>query len=140
MPPSADGWCVDTSVAVAALDASHDAHEACRSVARRVRPALAGHAAFETYSVLTRLPGASRVSPEVAAEAIGAAFPARCWLSGAHHDRLLGRLAGLGIEGGMVFDAMVGEAARVARRRLLTRDVRALRVYELLEVSYQFVE
>lgn len=133
-------WCVDTSVAVAALDATHEAHEVCRAVASRRRPALAGHAAFETYSVLTRLPGDSRVTPEIAAAAIGAAFPDRCWLNRSHHERLLGRFPDLGIEGGMVYDALVGEAARTSGRRLLTRDRRALRVYDLLSVPYLFVE
>jgi len=139
MPTSAKSWCVDTSVAVAALDASHDAHEACRTAAQRRRPAIAGHAAFETYSVLTRLPGAGRVRPLVASAAIAAAFPSRCWLTGDQHDALIDRLAQLGIEGGMVYDALVGEAARKSGRRLLTRDARALRVYDLLDVSVELV-
>lgn len=140
MPTSADGWCVDTSVAVAALDGSHEMHLACRSVAQRHRPALAGHAAFETYSVLTRLPGDARVTPEVAAAALRTAFPVRCWLTRAQNERLLDRLATLGLAGGTVYDAMVGEAARASGRRLLTRDVRARRVYDLLEVACEFVE
>lgn len=139
MPTSADGWCVDTSVAVAALDASHEAHAVCRQAAQRHRPALAGHAAFEAYSVLTRLPGNTRVTPDVAARALSAAFPERCWLSHHQHERLLDRLAPLGLAGGTVYDALVGEAARTAGRRLLTRDVRAIRVYELLSVPYQLV-
>ena len=48
-------WACDTSVAVAALDPAHEAHPACRRALIDLRPALAGHAAFETYSVLTRL-------------------------------------------------------------------------------------
>lgn len=140
MPANAERWCVDTSVAVAALDASHEAHVACRSVCQEHRPALAGHAAFETYSVLTRLPGPARVSAEVASSAIEAAFPVRCWLDRSRHERLLGRLAPLGIEGGMVYDALVGESARVLGRTLLTRDVRARRVYDLLGVAYRFVD
>lgn len=131
---------MDTSVAVAALDASHEAHTRCRAAAQHHRPALAGHAAFETYSVLTRLPGVARVSPDVALAAIDAAFPERCWMNGSQQGRLLGRLGGSGIEGGMVYDALVGEAARVAGRGLLTRDVRARRVYDLLGVSYLFID
>jgi len=140
MPTDADGWCVDTSVAVAALDASHEAHEGCRAAALRRRPALAGHAAVETYSVLTRLPGDARVTPAVAAEAIRLAFPERCWLTRTQHEHLFGRFASLGIEGGMVYDALVGEAARSSKRRLLTRDRQAVRVYDLLEAPYQLVE
>ncbi len=139
MAISASQWCIDTSVAVAALDATHEAHAECRTAAQLHRPALAGHAAFETYSVLTRLPGAARVSPLIAATAITSAFPDRCWLTAAQHERLISRFAKLGIEGGMVYDALVGEAARSSGRRLLTRDVRALRVYDLLEVHVDFV-
>lgn len=40
----------------------------------------------------------------------------------------------------MLYDALVAEAARVSSRRLLTRDTRALRVYELLGVAYELVE
>jgi len=43
-------------VALAALDPTHEAHPACRRAVIDLRPALAGHAVFETYSVLTRLP------------------------------------------------------------------------------------
>jgi hypothetical protein len=140
MPTGAEQWCADTSVAVAALDASHEGHDASRVAALRRRPALAGHAAFETYAVLTRLPGVARVAPSVAAQAIERAFPERCWLTPAAHDGLVARLAPLGIVGGMVYDALVGEAVRVAGRRLLTRDLRALRVYELLEVPYELID
>lgn len=140
MPTDAERWCIDTSVAVAALDGSHEAYLACRTAAQRHRPALAGHAAFETYAVLTRLPGVARVPPQVAQTAIASAFPERCWLTPAQHDQLLARLAPLGIQGRMVYDALVGEAARRARRRLLTRDVRALRVYALLDVPVEVVE
>jgi len=140
MPTSADAWACDTSVAVAALDEAHEAHEPCRAICRRHRPALAGHAAFETYSVLTRLPGLARVDPEVASAAIAGAFGDRCFLDRAQQSRLLARLGGLGLQGGMVYDALVGEAARLADRTLLTRDRRAIRVYDLLGVTYRFVD
>ncbi len=140
MPTSAERYCVDTSVAVAALDAGHEAHDVCLAAARRHRPALAGHATYETLSVLTRLPGAARVPPAVAWAAIEAAFPQRCWLTPGQHDRLLDRMAELALQGGMLYDALVAEAARGSSRRLLTRDTRALRVYELLGVAYELVE
>ena len=132
-------WAVDTSVAVAALDASHVEHGACRAACVRRRPALAGHALFESYSVLTRLPGAGRVDPATAAEVLQRAFPDRCFLSARQHDELLRRLARANLVGGMVFDALVGEAARVADRTLMTRDRRALRTYEAVGVRVEFV-
>jgi predicted nucleic acid-binding protein len=132
-------WAVDTSVAVAALDESHEAHAACREVARRRRPALAGHAAFETYSVLTRLPGSRRAEPETVSDLLARAFPTICWLTPQQHEDLHRRLGSLGIVGGMVYDALVGEAARTANRTLLTRDNRAQRTYELVGVRFDFV-
>jgi len=132
-------WAVDTSVAVAAVDESHEAHAACRAVARRRRPALAGHAAFETYSVLTRLPGSRRASPETVSDLLARAFPKVCWLAPQQHEDLLRRLGSLGIVGGSVYDALVGEAARTANRTLLTRDSRAQRTYELIGVRFDFV-
>jgi predicted nucleic acid-binding protein len=132
-------WAVDTSVAVAALDASHVEHGACRAACVRRRPALAGHALFESYSVLTRLPGASRVDPVTANEVLQRAFPDRCFLSARQQDDLFRRLARANLVGGMVYDALVGEAARMAGRTLMTRDRRALRTYEAVGVRVEFV-
>ena len=39
----------------------------------------------------------------------------------------------------MVYDALVGEAARQDGRTLLTRDARACRTYDLLGVRYELV-
>jgi predicted nucleic acid-binding protein len=132
-------WCVDTSVAVAALDASHDGHPAAREVCLRRRPALAGHATFETLSVLTRLPGSARVDMATAVELLGRAFPERCFLNAAQQRSLVTRLPELEVVGGMVYDALVAEAARVAGRVLLTRDRRAVSTYAAIGVSFELV-
>jgi predicted nucleic acid-binding protein len=132
-------WAVDTSVAVAALDEAHAAHVECRRAATSRRPALAGHAAFETYSVLTRLHGPLSIAAPAAAEALALAFPDRCWLGARQQAQLAARLGTVGITGGMVYDALVGEAARQDGRVLLTRDLRASRTYELLGVRYELV-
>ncbi len=143
MPTSAEareGFAVDTSVAVAALDASHAAHAACRERVMATGAALAGHAVFETYSVLTRMPGQLRLDAPTAAEVVRTAFPQRCWLDAAACDALLARCGPLGIVGGAVYDAQVGEAARVHGRTLLTRDRRAQRTYDLLGVGYELLD
>ena len=139
-PSSSAGWAIDSSVAVAALDESHAAHQRSRSVVMQRGPALAGHAAFETFSVLTRLPGIQRATPEIVGELIRRAFPLRCWLGPAEHEALLERLSGLGLAGGTVYDALVGEAARIADRVLLTRDGRARRTYELIGVDCELLD
>ncbi len=132
-------WAVDTSVALAALDESHDAHRDSRAAVIRHRPVLAGHATFETFSVLTRLPGALRVPPDLARRVIRAAFPSTCWLSAKQHERLVALLDSHAIIGGAVYDALVGYAASVNGRVLLTGDARAQRTYRLLGVEFELV-
>src|SRR5690625_4811532 len=92
MTPNDDVWACDTSVAVAALDSTHEAHAACRQVLIQRRPALAGHAAFETYSVLTRLPLPLRLNANQAVLVLGKAFPAQCWLDARATGDLFERL------------------------------------------------
>lgn len=133
-------WACDTSVAIAAIDPTHEAHPACRRVLIDLRPALAGHAAFETYSVLTRLPVPLRLSADQAVSVLAAAFPEECWLDAAGTRDLRERLAALDIVGGSVYDALVGQAGASNGRTLLTRDRRAERTYRSLEVPYRFVD
>lgn len=139
MPTSTDPSAVDTSVAVAALDAGHAAHVVCRAVVIDRRPALAGHAAFETLSVLTRMPGRLSVDTPTAVEIISRLFPEVAWLAATDARALLARCGPSGISGGAVYDALVGEAARVSGARLFTRDQRARRTYDLLGVEYELV-
>jgi predicted nucleic acid-binding protein len=103
------------------------------------RAGLSGHAAFETFSVLTRMPGPSRLDAPVAIEVLRIDFPLRCWLLPEQSDILLERCGQIGIIGGSIYDALVGEAARVNQCTLLTRDRRAQRSYELLGVTYEFL-
>ena len=114
-------WAVDTSVAVAALDQSHEFHAVCRAAVLAHRPALAGHAAFETFSVLTQ------------------GFPEHCWLDARRQTALLARLGEMGLAGGSVYDALVASAAMAHGRRLLSRDQRAERTYQLVGVDYEWV-
>jgi predicted nucleic acid-binding protein len=139
MTSSDERWACDTSVAVAALDPAHEAHPACRRALVDLRPVLAGHAAFETYSVLTRMPIPLRLSADQAVSVLAAAFPGDCWLDAAGMRELRERLAALDIVGGSVYDALVGQASVANGRTLLTRDRRAERTYRSLQVEYRFV-
>jgi predicted nucleic acid-binding protein len=139
MPTNAERYAVDTSVAVAALDAAHAAHAPCRAKVQALRPGLAGHAAFETYSVLTRMPGQLGIDGPTAADLIARVFPAVYWLDPESSAELVARLGTVGITGGAVYDAMVGSAALANGCRLLTRDHRARRTYALLGVDHEFV-
>ena len=61
MPASAE-LLVDTSVAVALAVADHEQHDETAQAVGRLTLGLAGHAAFETFSELTRLPPPARLS------------------------------------------------------------------------------
>ena len=72
---------VDTSVAVPLLVRSHLQHAAVARWWNGQELTLSGHALAETYSVLTRLPGDSRLAPADAARLLDARFPAPLMLS-----------------------------------------------------------
>lgn len=126
---------LDTSTAVALVVEDHEAHVATLDALRGRRLGLAGHAWFETYSVLTRLPAGLRRSPADALRLLARNFPASGFLGEAEAASLGGELAGLGISGGAVYDALVGAAARQHRLPLVSADARARPVYEALGVE-----
>jgi toxin FitB len=130
---------LDTSAAVALIVEDHEAHAATLEAVRGRRLGLAGHAWFETYSVLTRLPGGRRRSPADVAALLAHDFPATAFLVGEAAAALGPELARLGISGGAVYDALVGAAAREHGRWLLSGDARARPVYEALGVRVRLV-
>ena len=141
MPASASGpeLLVDTSIAVAITVADHEHHETAFQAVGSRRLGLAGHAAFETFSVLTRLPPPARRTPATVARLLGANFPHSRFLSAEAAARLLSELPALGIAGGSVYDALVGMAAREHDAVLATRDVRALETYRALDVRFELL-
>lgn len=130
---------VDTSVAVALLVADHAHHEAVlRALAGR-RLGLSGHAAFETFSVLTRLPPPARRTSRTASRLIEANFPHTRFLGPNATAALLSSLHDAGIAGGSVYDALVGAAAKEHEITLCTRDRRAVETYRALDVGYELL-
>lgn len=135
MPTSAEPLLVDTSVAVALVVADHEHHRAVTSSLVGTRLGLAGHAAFETYSVLTRLPAPLRRTSAAASRLLSENFAASRFLDAATAAELLDRLPTLGIAGGAVYDALVGATATLHGLRLVSRDRRAIDTYRALEVD-----
>src|SRR5580700_10656357 len=109
MPTSANQprLLIDTSVAVALATAGHAHHLATRKAVGDRSCGLSGHAAFETFSVLTRLPPPDRRTPAAVARLLAHNFPGSRFLSAQDAQRLQARLAPLGIAGGAVYDALV---------------------------------
>ncbi len=93
------------------LVSARHAHETVRSWAAGRTLGLTGHTLAETYSVLTRLPGDSRLSATDAVVLIDDNFAEHYALSidgarAAHRD-----LARLGVAGGAIYDCLVALAA-----------------------------
>lgn len=128
---------VDTSVAVALCVGDHELHSVALDSLDGRLLGLAGHAAFETFSVLTRLPPPARRAPGVVARIMGQNFPASRFLSAAGAAALFDRLDRGEIAGGSVYDALVGAAAAEHAIALATLDRRALDTYRVLGIEVE---
>lgn len=126
---------VDTSVAIALAVADHEHHSTVVDALDGKLLGLSGHAAFETFSVLTRLPPPARRPPGVVARIVRENFPGSRFLSSDGASALLQRFAEGEIAGGAVYDALVGAAAVEHGATLVTLDRRALDTYRVLGVE-----
>lgn len=130
---------IDTSVVVAAFASWHEGHRAGLAALAR-KPRIPAHVMVETYSVLTRLPPPHRAPTDVVLSFLAARFPAApLGLPPRSYRLLLRQAADSGFVGGAVYDALVAATARHARATLLTRDRRAVHVYEAIGVDYELV-
>jgi hypothetical protein len=131
---------VDSSVAIAALASWHEAHvPASRVVAAGT--VLAAHSAIETYSVLTRLPDPFRFSPDTARALIVENFTEPFLLLSDVGYRALVEIApSKGITGGAIYDGVIAATVKESEGTLMTRDSRAIPVYDAVGVSWVFVE
>ncbi len=130
---------VDTSVAVALVVEDHRHHRTTTDALGSRRLGLAGHAAFETFSVLTRLPPPARRSPEVVARAMTTSFTGNRFLSVEGTAALLARVPAERIAGGSVYDALVAATAVEHGLPLATRDRRAESTYRALGVDVEMI-
>ena len=131
---------VDTSAAVALIVEDHRSHRQTVQALGRLRLGLCGHAAFETFSVLTRLPPPARRTPSTVQRILADNFPSSCFLSASGASALLGSLASKGVAGGAVYDALIGAAAVEHGMTLASRDERALDTYRALNVDVRFID
>lgn len=131
---------LDTSAAIALLVQDHDHHESTFAAVAGRQLGLAGHAAFETFSVLTRLPSSSRLVPQAVQRLLTANFPHSRFLSAERTASLLANLADYGIAGGGVYDALVGATALEQGLTLVSRDRRASDTYRALGVTVEMLD
>jgi predicted nucleic acid-binding protein len=130
---------VDTSVAVALAVVDHEHHSATVNAMGHRPLGLSGHAAFETFSVLTRLPPPIRRTPGTVFRILSRNFPESRFLSAEATGNLLDRLTQIGIAGGAVYDALVAAAALEHQLPLATRDRRAIETYRALGVELEIL-
>lgn len=130
---------VDTSAAVALSVAAHELHDITVEALQGRLLGLAGHAAFETFSVLTRLPPPARRAPGVVARLMRENFPAGGFLSAEGATRLLERLGAGEVAGGAVYDALVAAAAVEHGLPLATLDRRAVETYRVLGAEVEIL-
>lgn len=139
MPTAADvsdvDALLDTSVAVALVVGGHEAHRRVLDELDGQSLGLAGHAWFETFSVLTRLPPPARRSPSDVLRLLRHNFPGSRFLPEAEAVDLTERLVSLGVAGGNVYDALVGAAAAHHDLPLVSRDHRAVPLYRRMNVD-----
>ncbi len=131
---------LDTSAAVAFVVADHSAHESTWRTLSHRSLGLAGHAWFETFSVLTRLPGASRRDASTVVALLDDNFPETRFLDSEATADLTSVLAPAGIAGGSVYDALVAKAAQVHGLPLASRDRRARDTYRLVGAEVELLD
>jgi toxin FitB len=139
LPTSADSVLLDASAALALVDPDHVFHGAVFAAVVNRRRGLAGHAAFETYSVLTRQPPPRRILPRTAQRIIETNFGGTHYLSSDAAAGLAAELAALDLSGGAVFDALVAAAARESGLVLLSCDRRAVQTYLPLGIRFELI-
>jgi len=113
-------WFFDSSVLVPALLPDHVHHArsfAAFAAANRKNAGCAAHSLAEVYSTLTRYPGKQRLSAESAALLVQEVEHrlTLVWLDGDEYLAAINRIAGMGIVGGAVYDALIAACAAKAK-------------------------
>ena len=130
---------LDTSAALAFVQPSHRAHATTYAALVGRPKGLAGHAVFETYSVLTRLAPPDRLTPQAAQRLIEVNFPHTRFLSAKGSANLVAHLSASGVSGGAVYDALVAAAAAEHGLMLVSRDSRAAGTYRAMGVVLELL-
>lgn len=105
-------WFLDSNVLIAGAYEDHDRFDIASDIldeAKAGQPAMtSAHALAETYAILTSLPKPSRFSPDEASRYIGdvVAYLKITALGSKDMVALLTGLAGSGVAGGRVYDAV----------------------------------
>jgi predicted nucleic acid-binding protein len=110
---------LDTSVLVAGLVEAHDRHAQAFAWIQEVRHSetqglISAHSIAEAYAVLSSLPVSPRISPSSSWALLEHSilpFVQAVELSAAEMQNVVQRLSRQGLSGGVVYDALIAEAA-----------------------------
>ncbi|MFI4991276.1 MAG: PIN domain-containing protein [Solirubrobacterales bacterium] len=131
----------DSSVLIPALASTYEWHERCLAALAGRSPRLISHVAFETTSVLSRMPEGLRMAPVAVRDAIDRDFPASWLALDADGQRAcLRRAVDAGLRGGALYDALIAATAREHGATLLSADRRAREAYEAIGVDVSYIE
>jgi predicted nucleic acid-binding protein len=102
---------------------------------------LIAHVAFETSSVLSRMPEGQRVAATVVLEVLDHDFPMP-WLvlDGEQQRSCLRRAVDAGLYGGVLYDALTAATAAEHDAILLSADRRASATYEAMGVRVEYLQ
>lgn len=130
---------IDSSVALPAIAAWHEAHELCRPAAAAAW--IPSQVWLETYSVLTRIPPPYRLGADTTATLLVGFFGKKRTLypSKKLMSDIVETCAAAGIAGGSTYDAFIGRIASDHDATLLTLDRRALRTYQRLGIDVELL-
>ena len=113
---------LDTSVLLAGRVGTHPKHASAspwlKKVRRReVQGVIAAHSIAEAFAVLSSLPVSPRITPSTAWTLLERSVLARCQavsLSASNIQQVVRKISRQGLAGGIVYDALIAEAASKA--------------------------
>lgn len=125
---------------IPALAVSYEGHERCVAALAGQSPRLILHVAFETTSVLSRMPEGLRMAPTSVHKALESDFP-DSWLTlDADGGRAcLDRAVEAGLRGGALYDALIAATAAEHGATLLSADRRASAAYEAMGAQVEYL-
>jgi predicted nucleic acid-binding protein len=130
----------DSSVLIPALASTYEGHERCLAALAGRSPRLIAHVAFETTSVLSRMPEGLRLTPTSVRDALDQDFPDP-WLSldAGSQRSCLRRAVDWGLRGGALYDALIAATAREHGATMLSADRRASAAYEAMGAKVEYL-
>ncbi|HEX4437820.1 MAG TPA: PIN domain-containing protein [Solirubrobacteraceae bacterium] len=130
----------DSSVLIPAVGIHHEAHERATE-ALGDAPSLIAHVAFETSSVLSRMPEGQRVAATAVLDVLDHDFPMP-WLALDREQQrsCLRRAVAAGVYGGALYDALIAATAAEHDVTLLSADRSASATYEVMGARVEYLQ